>query len=220
MVNIKEVERYLGYIEGADPKTYNLIESLSKEIESSIKGRCIHESFAINKVESNSIFLNNSSIVLEGKSIVNHLKGCDEVFILACTLGVAADRLIQSKFHLSALSGMVSDAIASDLIEQYCNQYEAKLRQTLPDGSDLTARFSPGYGDFPLKVQESIINKLQAHKRIGLSLNESFLMVPQKSVIAIIGISDKKLDNQTLHRCGNLSCEECDYNSSCRFKKI
>lgn len=219
MVNIKEVEKYLGYPTGADQKTYDLIESLSKEMQSSIKGKFVYKSFDIEKITSDYVKLSDPTITLKGKSIANHLKDCSSVFIFACTLGAKADQLIQLKSHLSALSGLIADAIASDLVMQYCNQCEELIRETLQLGYSLTSRFSPGYGDFSLEVQSLILAALQAHKRIGLTLNESFLLIPLKSVVAIVGVSDKNFRLQTLNRCGNISCRVCEYSETCQFKK-
>ena len=50
-------------------------------------------------------------------------------------------------------------------------------------------RFSPGYGDLPINMQKDIFAALDCPRKIGLSLNESLLMSPSKSVTAIIGVS-------------------------------
>ena len=61
------------------------------------------------------------------------------------------------------------------MIEEYCDQvctvikseYEAKGRYLRP-------RFSPGYGDFPLECQGMLLEALEAGKRIGIKLTDSF----------------------------------------------
>ena len=52
-------------------------------------------------------------------------------------------------------------------------------------------RFSPGYGDFPLECQGMLLEALEAGKRIGIKLTDSLLMMPSKSVSAVMGASRK-----------------------------
>ena len=56
-----------------------------------------------------------------------------------------------------------------------------------------TSRFSPGYGDFDIGFQKEIFKLLNCPKNIGLSLCDSFIMSPSKSVSAIIGLKTKEL---------------------------
>jgi cobalamin-dependent methionine synthase I len=55
----------------------------------------------------------------------------------------------------------------------------------------LTMRYSPGYGDWNLDVQPEILATLDSG-RIRLTSNISHILIPEKSVTAIIGIKDKK----------------------------
>ena len=57
----------------------------------------------------------------------------------------------------------------------------------------LRPRFSPGYGDLPLALQADVFWALDCTSKIGVSLSESLIMSPQKSVTAIIGISEKEI---------------------------
>ena len=52
-------------------------------------------------------------------------------------------------------------------------------------------RFSPGYGDLPIEVQKDFLPLLDAERRLGITLSESCLMAPSKSVTAIIGVASK-----------------------------
>ncbi len=219
MVNIKEVERYLGYNDDADPDILKIISKLTDEMESEIVGKWVYKSFFIKESKNEILTLDQSEIILTGKSIQNHLTNCREIVIMACTLGQKADRLIQLKTYLSPLQGLISDAIASELIEKYCDLCEAEIKSELDDDSNMLMRFSPGYGDLSLDCHKQIINELNAYKSIGLSSNQSHLLIPLKSVIAIIGLSKTIEETEKNHRCGNLSCDDCDNRSNCSFKK-
>ena len=57
-------------------------------------------------------------------------------------------------------------------------------------------RFSPGYGDFDLKYQKDILEYLDANKKIGISLTDSLMMIPTKSITAIIGIKREVINDE------------------------
>ena len=81
-------------------------------------------------------------------------------------------------------------AAAAAMVEAYCNELNAGWKKEyLENGLYLRPRFSPGYGDFPLSAQKQILDGLEAGKRIGITLTEGYLMMPSKSVTAVIGVS-------------------------------
>ena len=71
-------------------------------------------------------------------------------------------------------------------------------------------RFSPGYGDLPIEIQKDFFRVLEPNRKIGVSLTESMMMIPSKSVTAIIGISDTFCDN-THHNCNICEKSNCSY---------
>jgi cobalamin-dependent methionine synthase I len=60
----------------------------------------------------------------------------------------------------------------------------------------LRPRFSPGYGDLSLSVQSDLLNVLDARRNIGLTLSDSLMMIPQKSVTAIVGLKPIHKDKE------------------------
>jgi hypothetical protein len=80
-----------------------------------------------------------------------------------------------------AVGGETADA-AIDWIHNYINQ-ELKRRGEV----QTRRRFSPGYGDLPLENQK-IIFRLLKLEELGLKLNDSLIIIPEKSVTAIAGI--------------------------------
>jgi cobalamin-dependent methionine synthase I len=57
----------------------------------------------------------------------------------------------------------------------------------------LRPRFSPGYGDLPLELQTNLFKVLDCQHFIGLTLNDSMLMSPSKSVTAIVGLREREM---------------------------
>ena len=118
-----------------------------------------------------------------------HLDGCHGVILLAATIGVAFDRLILKQSKTSPTKALLLDGLGTERIEALCDLFcreEAEARAK--SNETLTSRFSAGYGDLPLELQKSFFAALDCEKSIGLTLNDSLLMSPQKSVTAIIGI--------------------------------
>jgi len=62
----------------------------------------------------------------------------------------------------------------------------------------LARRFSPGYGDLPLSIQPQMISATNANKYLHISVNESLLMIPQKSITAIIGIRSEAGEGESI----------------------
>ena len=113
------------------------------------------------------------------------LEDCKEAVLIAATAGLSYDRLIRRYAHLSPAKALWFQAIGADAIEAVLDRFCLELSQ---EESPLTPRFSPGYGDLPLAFQRDLFRLLEPEQLLGLTLNESLLMTPTKSVTAILGI--------------------------------
>ena len=125
---------------------------------------------------------------IESSDLRKNLEGCSSAFIFAATSGSAVDRLILKHTRLSPACVMVTDCIASSGIEVFCDLINDEMKK----GRNLKPRYSPGYGDVSLSCQSEILSFLDAYRKIGLTLTESYLMTPVKSVTAIVGIAEEK----------------------------
>ncbi|MBQ8894758.1 MAG: Vitamin B12 dependent methionine synthase activation subunit [Clostridia bacterium] len=119
----------------------------------------------------------------ESKNLTKNLTGCEEAFLFAVTLGVGVDRLLTRLSALSPARHFITDALASALAEAACEEAEQRIKGELC----CAPRFSPGYGDVSLELQAPLLNLLQGQK-LGITLNQNLLMVPTKSITAIMGI--------------------------------
>lgn len=126
---------------------------------------------------------------LPGASIAEHLEDAVEVVLFAATLGHGVDKELRRLGIIDPLNQVIFDAAATALIEREADKIEASLRTTAAGkGMYCSWRFSPGYGDLPLDVQPAFLATLNATRRLGITLTPSNLMVPTKSVTAIVGI--------------------------------
>lgn len=133
------------------------------------------------------IFPKNGEIT--SKALEKNLSGCSKVILFAATVGLPFDRLIMKYGKLSPAKGLIMQAFGAERIEALCDEFCEDIAKEL--GAQLKPRFSPGYGDLPLSFQREIFKVLDCPRKIGLSLNESLLMSPSKSVTAIVGIKDE-----------------------------
>ncbi len=77
-------------------------------------------------------------------------------------------------------------------------------------GLYMRPRYSPGYGDFQLSDQRFLFDALQIPKNIGVSLTDSFLMVPFKSVTAVIGLSSDPTQCH-INKCMSCTAKNCPF---------
>lgn len=117
-------------------------------------------------------------------SLEKLLKKCDECFIMAVTLGSKVDLLMKRLEALSVSEHYITDALASALAESAADVAEKNIKKELV----CSMRFSAGYGDFRLEDQSAILELLDARKMLGITLSTSYLMTPQKSITAVLGI--------------------------------
>ena len=108
------------------------------------------------------------------------------MFAFAATLGAAVDRLIARKEALSPTELFIADAVASAYMEALADCVNNRLGK----GQSCRPRFSPGFGGFGLSYQQPLIDFLNAQKLLGIKLTESRMMLPMKSVTAVIGIGE------------------------------
>ena len=123
----------------------------------------------------------------DSRDLKKHLEGCDEILLFACTAGAETDRRIARAKLLSPARGLLMHAIGAQQVEGGCDRLCARLAQQFPD-RQLTDRFSPGYGDLTLEMQRDVMAALDCGRTIGITLTDSLLMTPSKSVTAIIGM--------------------------------
>lgn len=133
-----------------------------------------------------------AGFLLEGADIARHLEGAIEVSLFVVTLGLGIDRRLRLLGSTDPLGQVVYDATASAAVERLADGVEAWLRARMRGrGLHPSWRFSPGYGDLPLAVQPRLLAAVDAWRLCGVHLTDSYLMVPTKSVSAIVGAHER-----------------------------
>ena len=211
-INRSEALRYLGYKGGApDERTLNIIDDCEQTLIEAASPKYLYRRFDLSFTES-GIVVGDTGITLTGKSIDTHLDGCSSVVLMCATISSGVDRLIRRYQATDMTRAVITDALASAAIEQVCDHADEEIDSRFPDEYK-TWRFSPGYGDLPLDLQGDFLRVLNAQKMIGLTLGESTMLIPTKSVTALIGISKTELPKR------KRGCAGCTMRASCKFRK-
>ncbi len=211
-MNTKEILRYLGYgRHEAKEQVLVLIEACVRELERAAVPKSIYKEYPLSFYGEEGI--DCCAFQTCSKALKKNLKDCQSVLLFGATLGTGVDLLLHRYNRLQMSKAVVLQAAAAAMLEDYCDQMNEELEKKYEEkGLYLRPRFSPGYGDFSLECQPALLGGLEAGKRIGITLTDSLLMAPSKSVTAVIGIS------RIPGTCGMRSCQDCE-KRDCAYRR-
>ena len=207
--------RYMGYREAPDERTTALIDKCEERLLKAAVPRCLWRLFDIEREPNNSgdgLRLSGCGFALEGKSIREHLEGCSKAAVIVATLSADIDRFLKKEALKDKLTGLILDALASVLVEQTSERGRSEVLE-VPDGISGTWIFAAGYGDFPLETNRFLIDCVDAGRRIGVSCTDSYMLIPQKTIVGIMGVSEEPVEK------ARRGCESCNMKESCQFRK-
>lgn len=193
----REIARYLGIRGKAlDPQGAAWADQCQRELAQAVTPRHLGRRLPLTLFQGQS------------RDLDHHLRHCREGILYAVTLGPEADRLLRRWSAQSMAKAAVGQAVCAAWLDELCAAYCESLQQGLAPGEYLTPPFSPGYGDWDLAAQQTVLDRLQAPKRLGLSLTGGGMLVPEKSVTALVGISDRPEEacGQKCMRCRKTDC--------------
>lgn len=206
-VDVSEALRYLGA--GPDAGTEALVREAALALEQAAQPRWLYRVLPVTHT-SNGVAV--GGLLLPGKLAERMLREAEQAAILVCTLGAGFETLLRAVEARDMARAVALDACGSAFVETGCDAAGQEIAARFPERF-LTDRFSPGYGDLPLSVQEQLLALTDARKRLGITLTESLLMVPSKSVTAIVGICDAPQPARIR------GCAHCALNRNCAFRK-
>ncbi len=189
--SVSEIKKYLGEKKGVTeitPNIENIIEKmtkLGKDIATPIGAYSVMK---IEEKKENLIRL--EKFTLSGKRISQVLKDSVYVVLLATTIGAKLEEKVEDMEREGKFTeALILDAVGSTISDQAMDFIHANVRAEFQrKGFSLTMRFSPGYGDLPLTVQSELIH-YSGGEEIGIRVTSSHMMIPRKSVSAIIGLN-------------------------------
>lgn len=150
-------------------------------------------------------------VKLTSRYLASYLKGASYAYIFLATIGGALEESATALMKEgSEPAGYLLDRAGSFAVESLAQGYEERLREEyMARESSVSMRMSPGYCDWPVEEQRKL-DTLLDFSRAGVRLTEACMMVPRKSVSAVVGIGPKGLFSAKVSQCGICNMKDCD----------
>lgn len=192
-IPVRDVLRRLGYpyenADRVDPAVRKILEDeMRRVLEMSEPGGMCRFLRVLSR-NREAITFQDTDFTLRSEQVIRMLNGSEAVVFFAVTIGTGLERTIDRLLETGeATRAFVLDAVCSETVDALADDLHWAGLQASAEKSGCrpTPRFSPGYGDWPLDVQPSLIH-LCGGERIGIRVNSSCLMIPRKSVSAVLG---------------------------------
>lgn len=210
-LNLSEALRYLGAPGEPDPALLAQLSAMSDKLTRSVTPRYIWRVFPLS-FRGEGPTLEGVGLTLPGAMAARMLGECSQAVLLACTLGAGFEALLRAEQARNMARAAMLDACGSVWAEAGCDQAEGEISARFPE-LYRTDRFSPGYGDLPLALQKDICALLDASRRLGVQVTDSFLLNPSKTVTAVIGLSERPQPAR-IRGCGF-----CNLRENCQYRK-
>lgn len=154
-----------------------------------------------------------SDVCIQSANLSKNLSDCSACVVFALSCGTELDRLIFRYSRTRPSAALCINAIGTAAIEAYADKFCSEISRMLTGENLFTRpRFSPGYGDFSLDFQPHFLKLTNAGRTVGITLTDKLLMMPSKSVTAVMGVS------KTDAKCLSGGCGECN-KKECRYRR-
>ena len=201
-VSLSELYEQMGYGEAVpDGATARETENILAEVKDFLQPRFCF--FVVRELPDFSI----------GQIIERQLRGAEAYALFICTAGTEYEEYLKRlKEDGDMVRVFIADALGSVIAEKTADSMEKTLQENIEKlGWHHTNRFSPGYCGWHVS-QQQLLFPLFNGETCGVSLTESSLMMPIKSVSGIIG-----LGTQVRHL--DYTCGLCDFKDCFRRRK-
>jgi hypothetical protein len=207
------VKRLLGNRNRSDlsRSTEKRICQFYKPVISCLKPQVTWKAFSLQAIDSGSVRLEND-VAFQSKKMGKAFAGVKQVICFVATVGSKIDHLIENLMGKGNFANAyVVDAMGSGAIEHTVSSFQKDFNRKFAINKQVTdLRFSPGYCDWPVTEQQKFFSLLDC-ENIGVSLSDSSLMTPRKSVSAVFGLYANDAGHQPkqinpCNRCGKYDC--------------
>ena len=197
----------------ANPERLNTFRQAIADVEQLAQPVACWDFFTIEKILHDKLVLADGTR-LGGGPVVQVMGGAAELIVAVCTVGPAIDRLIdvaqkqRQLFRMMILHEL--GAWAVDMVRQeWCRLLEEELQR---QGLRVSAPLSPGESAWSVKEQALIFSLLDAGQ-IGVSLSDSMVMTPIKSLSLIMGTGPDPIGVE-----GASNCDFCSIQAWCNYR--
>ena len=149
---------------------------------------------------------------LSGQLIAQHLARAQEILVMLCTIGSELDNSVSSLFNVDPMVALALDGVGSAAVEmlaiQASNHFENLVKN---DGLNTSVPLIPGMVGWSVELGQPEIFSLLDCEEINVSLTDSWMMVPNKSLSLVMGIGKDVSAYGT-------SCEYCTLKGICNYQ--
>ena len=209
-LNVPDIERHMGYSEGAcEQFISDMVSSVLVEMEGVCRIRAEYWIVPDIKFLEQEKSVQAGDMVFDVKKIVyGQLKKSDSVAVFVCTAGEEPGKRSRKEMKEGdLLKGYIYDVVGSEIVEAAADLMQDALKTTMESsGRRITNRYSPGYCDWNVSEQHKLF-QLIPDNFCGVTLTESALMDPVKSVSGFIGIGENvRFNKYTCNLCDSKNC--------------
>lgn len=211
--------------QGADPDSIRqrrpaLIGNAEKAINigrSLLHPVVLYEQYTVKKLVHERLELipkysSNGKTHLSGQLIAQHLAGAQTIIVIVCTIGSDLDESVSSLFKVDPVVALALDGVGSAAVEmlaiQACNYFEDQAKV---GGLKTSMPLNPGMVGWPVEQGQPQIFTLVDCDEIQVSLTESCMMTPNKSLSMVLGMGND------VSATGS-SCDYCSLKGVCRYQ--
>jgi hypothetical protein len=159
--------------------------------------------------------LSPNPLTLPPTAISKHLAKAFKVAVIAVTIGSKLEDQVSNYFTNNEYTlGLLLDAAGTTAVEIAADQACELIKQEVnKQGYTTLFRFSPGYGQWDITVQPQIISLAHANE-ISITATPSCMLLPRKSITAVIGLTanastnnfDQNINISKCHQCQQVNC--------------
>ncbi len=199
------------------PSFFNVTEQAIARGIPLLKPQVIFEKYPVKQLTHERLELENHLTAprksfLTGPLITQHLGKADTVIVMVCTIGSELDDMVGSLFKVDPLMGVALDGVGSAAVEnlgiQACNYFEQSANE---QGLNTTIPLNPGMIGWAVEQGQPEIFTLLDSELIQVSLNESCMMTPNKSLSMVLGVG------KDVSPVGS-SCDYCSLKGVCKYQ--
>lgn len=183
-IDVSLALRFMRVRREIDEQTKAVVDECLEEFLSAVSYKACYRYFDI-AIDGDKVHFSDL-MTLQSEKLCQNLSGCKGAIVFVATTGSGVDRLIHKHQNIRVSRAVIIDAIGSAAIESLCDTLTYDLEKEY--NTEFTPRFSPGYHDLSILCQKDILNCTDAIRKIGVTLTDHNLMVPMKSVSAIMGV--------------------------------
>jgi len=207
---VEELEHTMGYKPGTAPEPVTILSGeVLEELMPLSDVRAEYRLFENIRFISDDRTIEVGGVIFDVKPIIfRQIKDAEEVALFICTAGPEiGERSRRSMKEGDLLRGYIYDVIGSEVVEAAADRMQEELREKMAiPGNGITNRFSPGYCGWDVAEQHKLFGFFRDNF-CGITLTESALMNPVKSVSGIIGIGrDVRFAPYQCHLCEDKNC--------------